>query len=165
MNINNYPDRLWIEQVYLPSLYGTILYVGVAPYTAHYYKLIPESAAWHTLDMNPRAMDKKAITHTQGDFLTTDLPMYDHIALYGLWGTKGKHNEPKYIRACIQKALTILNPEGTLMIGIRWVDDVFTKQECYDFYDEIKGFEGEFKTELGKAIVFWGVKYEKCKTI
>ena len=54
------PDRVWLETEILPRIaqggFGSVLFVGCAPYTFHYENILKDNVARYvTLDINPSA--------------------------------------------------------------------------------------------------------------
>ena len=158
MAIRYYPDRQWIEREYLPNLYGKVLFVGVAEYTKHYSNLIPAKTIWHTLDVNRKAVDITANKHYVSDFLDINFnTQYDHIALYGLWGTTGSYNnDPSIIVKNLEKAKTLIKPNGTILVGIGCLYGVFSEHQCKQFYTVFNDYKTLYLNKLNKAYIYWG---------
>src|SRR5437867_648248 len=65
------PSRLWLEKEILPNLptfgFTKILFVGTAPYTWHYERIVRRSGGeWVTAEANPSANVWGARRHIQG---------------------------------------------------------------------------------------------------
>jgi hypothetical protein len=169
LDIESYPDRKWIEKEYLPVLKGKILFVGTASYTDHYSTLIPTNSIWHTIDHNPKAVGISSIKHYTDTLLNADIDeTYDHISLHGLWGSRGGtlegiqytyNNTITNLNATLNKAKNILNVNGTIMVGIRWIDNIYPKSVCFDIFKEhFAEYNELYNAETGKAVIYWGQK-------
>lgn len=115
-------DRIWIEKTYLPSLYGSVLYVGVSNYTDFYHELVRDPKLFVTVDMNPDvAKYGSPFEHyidTIQDYLDGCNRTFDHISIFGLFGQKHSVVQDKrVIKEIIDKCVDHVNPKGTLHLG------------------------------------------------
>lgn len=116
-------DRKWIEEEYLPSLTGKVLYVGVAEYTKNYADLAVKADQFITIDSDPEKSIYGATDHYMGDFLSLkgEPFLFDHISLYGIFGyPHSLSNDIGIIRKTYMHAHNLLVRGGTLMIGPNW---------------------------------------------
>lgn len=114
--IASLPDRRWIEKVYLPSLTGRVLYVGVGFYTAHYPVLARGASEFWFLDRDHANADRFGGGRCFcGEFLEhRSAAPYDHVALYGLVGFGSTLAD---FPRMIAHADSLLAPLGTLLLG------------------------------------------------
>jgi hypothetical protein len=132
VSINNRVDRVWIRESYLPNLVGSVLYIGVAGYTQEYYKLVPKSDFFYTMDIDGDLAKYGAPgRHLVGDFMELN-KVYDNVSIYGIIGhsTFSNYSELKnlangevdgafssYLQKVHQKLDELVSVGGTLMIG------------------------------------------------
>jgi hypothetical protein len=83
-------DRRWLEQVYLPSLKGTVLFVGVREYCAGYAKLVQNPETFTTVDPDPEQAKYGGTIHQvcRAEQLVGLGLRYDHVCLFGLFGMR-----------------------------------------------------------------------------
>ena len=110
MNQSHLLDRIWLEQTYLPSLAGDILYVGVRYYTDFYHQLVKTPESFVTVDLDP-LVEKFGSPHghfvdTLENFLNQSGRIFDHISLFGLFGLKDSAVEGK------ADIINLLNPKS-----------------------------------------------------
>lgn len=149
-------DRIFLEEEYLPSLSGSVLYTGVGTYTAFYHKLVKSKNKFETIDVLPEAAPYGSPTkHYIGDIRDLaegiDAPQYDHVALYGVFGCGKKASPPTIattkpqVLEMIKAADSLVKPGGTLLLGPGMVD----KDAAY--WDEI--FKMDFLKKNYKVLV------------
>jgi len=111
--------REWIEKVYLPSLAGDALFVGVNKATEHYKDLV--SCNYETLDIKPSNARYGAKIHHVCDLLDYPLTrVFGHIALYGLdpkYTPEDEINWLEWSRRLLRHANILLDKKGTLLFG------------------------------------------------
>jgi len=85
-------DRQWLEETYLPSLSGSVLYVGVAYYTDFYHTMVKNPELFTTVDVDIKAAPFGSPYGHYVDeievFLDSTDKKYDHISIFGLFGQK-----------------------------------------------------------------------------
>jgi len=81
-------DRQWLEGQYLPSLRGSVLFVGVRKYNAGYHKLVQDPELFETVDPDTKQAKFGAPYHhpCTAEELIDGGYCYDHIAAFGLVG-------------------------------------------------------------------------------
>lgn len=137
-------DRVFLEKKYLPTLKGSVLYVGVGTFTAFYHKLVKNPELFHTLD----ALKKVAQYGSPYGHAICDLrdfepqeEQYDHVALYGVFGFGPKADPPTVVtnkndlKKCLRAADSLLKPGGTLLIGTG------TIERPVEFWEELVDLE------------------------
>jgi hypothetical protein len=166
----NAPAREWLENSYLPSLSGKILYVGVGDYTQKYPFLTQTPKQFVTLDYDiEKASFGSPFGHYSCDLLTfqTDT-LFDHVSLFGIMGhpstvTTSKYNilDDTTISEAIYQADLLVNKGGTLQLGPNHKD--FPGQDA-DFWLEqfskppLDTYELLSLTIYSDNIVWWGKK-------
>ena len=129
INWDYLPDRYWIQHKYLPTLSGTILYVGVEECTSFYHTLINENATFITIDINhTRACYGSPHNHIVGDILL-HAGTYDNISIYGILGFCDLSNAFIDYHNHLDKLLRI---GGTLMLG-HHISDKYNMKYWSDF--------------------------------
>jgi hypothetical protein len=118
-NQSDLKDRNYLEKEYLPSLKGTILFVGVDWYTDHYHLLVKDPLLFTTIDIDPKKnIYGSPYNHFCEDFLKmTNDKKYDNICIYGLFGLSHLITDFLVIDMFYEKALKLLNDNGSLLIG------------------------------------------------
>ncbi|HUW10154.1 MAG TPA: hypothetical protein VM537_10520, partial [Anaerolineae bacterium] len=56
-------SRAWLEDEYLPSLSGHVLFIGVRKYNAKYHRLVKQPELFETVDPDPKQQKYGAWTH------------------------------------------------------------------------------------------------------
>ena len=150
MNTNAHlTGRDWIEQGYLPQLSGRVLWVGVADYTAHYYKLVKNPELFETIDVLPeREKWGSPNNHHVGDFLEFEtIRDYDHIGVYGLDPKYTPKDQPSWLDwsfQLIRNADKHLKVGGTLLFG----GDVLPRWWMIMYWLREVGYETLFEREV-----------------
>jgi hypothetical protein len=121
-NQSDLADRVWLEQIYLPSLSGEILFAGVAAYTDFYHRLVRTPQSFVTADPDP---DVARFGSPHGHYLGTVREVlsggatFDHISLHGLFGLDHSLvQEPPEIARAISEAFNAVRKGGTIQLGL-----------------------------------------------
>jgi SAM-dependent methyltransferase len=118
------PSREWLEKDVLPLLpslnYSRCLFVGAAPYTWHYEKIVTTAGGeWYTLDIRPSARVWGARNHVispiQEAHLHFNEHVFDAVILNGVFGFGINSKDEK--NCTIQAINKILRSDGLLLIG------------------------------------------------
>lgn len=134
-------DRIFLEKEYLPTLQGSVLYVGVGSYTAFYHKLVKDPTEFETIDvLKEVAHFGSPNRHWIGDIrdLAAEYDVqYNHVALYGNFGFGKGANPPTVVATklqiikCLEAADELLLTGGTLLVAPGMVD------RTAEFWDEV----------------------------
>jgi hypothetical protein len=167
------PARTWLEQTYLPSLSGKILYVGVGSYTTHYHCLTKSPNQFATLDFDKeKACFGSPYIHYVADFLTfpADL-LFDHVSLFGVMGHPPTVTTSKYtildessICQALQQADRLTKIGGTLLLGPNHKN--FPGQDA-DFWlnqfsrAPLDKYKIIFSAIFSDNFIWWGEKIQK----
>lgn len=112
-------DRSWVENEYLPSLQGRVLYVGVNYYTQHYHTLI-KSGVFESLDSCPERSKYGNTNDAHHNTTILDFKpkgLYDHISIHGCHGYEGYNIDNTRITEEIGNLSNLVTPGGTLQFG------------------------------------------------
>jgi hypothetical protein len=168
--ILNTPARAWLENTYLPSLSGNILYVGVGSYTQKYHQLTKTPRRFVTLDYDiDKACFGSPFRHYSEDFLTfqTNRP-FEHVSLFGVMGHPPTVTTSKYtiiddgtISQAIQQADHLVKTGGTLLLGPNHKD--FPGQDAQFWIHQfskapLDKYEIIYCATFCDNIVWWGRK-------
>lgn len=124
-------QRNWLISKYLPSLSGTVLFVGVDSYTKQYWQYVKNPELFETIDSLPsQAAYGSPFKHYIKDFLDFyPTYQYDHICLFGVMGHPPHSTIDGYYSIVtdedndqiITHAHNLLKEGGTLQLGPNWV--------------------------------------------
>ena len=112
-------DRDWLEQRYLPTLEGRILFVGVNDYTQSYPSLI-KGGIFESLDSCPVRSNfggTSTLHHNVSILEFEDEALYDHVSVHGCHGCIGHNINNSRIREEIIKLSSLVKPGGTFQFG------------------------------------------------
>lgn len=113
--------RNWLENVCLPSLAGSVLFVGVNATTRNYCKLVKHPARFQTLDNSPHSAKwGSPYGHYGTDFLNFDTKIkYDNVVVYGLDPTYTPEGQvwEEWAQLLLKKADSLLAAGGVLVFG------------------------------------------------
>jgi len=156
-----YKGREWIEKVYLPNLYGSVLLVGINQATKDYPKLVNEPDKCVTVDNNiGNAKFGSPAIHIIADFLVIDKRKYRNVSVYGLDPKYTPSDEESWLewaKKLLVKADSLLEDGGTLLFGgymgegwekLRLLRELSDYEELYFLAEEING----------KTCVKWWIK-------
>ena len=164
------PARMWLENTYLPSLSGRILYVGVGSYTQHYPSLTQTPLGFMTLDYD----EEKVCFGSPYGHYTEDLfqfqldSSFDHVSLFGIMGhppavVTSKYNiiDEETISKAFYRADQLVKTGGTLQIGPNYRD--FPGQDAKFWLQQfikppLDQYEIVFLAVFSDNIVWWGKK-------
>jgi len=115
--------RQYLTEKYIPSLSGSLLFVGVGSYTKDYH-LINSNIEFITIDtLKSREKYGSPMGHYVDDFLKFDPKRkFDHICLFGVLGheeisrKKIKYNMQS-IENVLKKCNELLEKDGTILLG------------------------------------------------
>jgi hypothetical protein len=112
-------DRRWLEGDYLPSLIGRVLYVGVRSYNRGYQRLVKYPELFETVDVDPaQAIYGADIHHVCEAESLVDCGVYDHVALYGLFGMLDSYHRGEIaIVQFIRRMSAIVSRGGTMLVS------------------------------------------------
>src|SRR6185436_7696812 len=79
-----------LEKDYLPSLHGSVLFVGVGPYTDFYSRCVQTPELYETIDNDPGVANHGSpYGHYVADILNFNPgKQYDHVCMFGILGHK-----------------------------------------------------------------------------
>lgn len=117
--------RIFLEQQYLPTLGGRVLFVGVNYYTDFYCNLVQEPHLFETIDVAEDVInDGSPHGHYVCNILDFELPreeLYDHVVFFGILGHTDSDWEiiqtEEEIYRCIEKVVGLVKEGGTLLLG------------------------------------------------
>lgn len=163
VNYGTANGRIWLEREFLPSLEGTVLFVGVNYYTDFYCKLVKDPEKFETIEINPELIEHGSpYTHHVGDI--RDMKgQYDHVIFFGILGHPDdwdilKSDEDIYI--CFFALSNLVKPGGTLLFGPATVT---RKPEFWQsIADKFKenGWEEFFQKQIDINYIWHGRKPE-----
>ena len=167
------PARVWLENSYLPALYGKVLYVGIGSYTREYHLLTRTPSQFMTLDYD---IDKASFGSPYGHYIADLLTfkseeLFDHVSLFGVMGhpptvTTSKYNiiNEKAISEAFYHADRLVKIGGTLQLGPNHRD--FPGQDASFWIQQFSGYPFDkydiiFFTSFSDNIVWWGRKIKE----
>lgn len=121
--------RQYLTEKYIPSLSGSLLFVGVGPYTKDYH-LINSEIEFITIDyLQEREIYGSPMGHYVDDFLKFNPKRkFNHICLFGVLGHEKiskNNNKIKYnmqsIEDVLQKCNQLLEENGTILLGPSYI--------------------------------------------
>lgn len=132
--------RVYLEKEYLPSLSGSILFVGVNYYNNFYHRLTKNPELFETLDViEDRIEHGSPYTHYIGniiEFAGADYK-YDNVCFFGILDDDWDKTE-KGVDKTMEVLDKLVRPGGTLLIGpvanwrVKYWDGVFDKLTNYE---------------------------------
>lgn len=122
--IDEYIERRFLLERYLPQAQGRVLDVGVNKPNLNDSQALPNPDLHWTIDIDPAVAPYGSARHETIDFFdyTSEQP-FDHVIMFGLVGTPNNRTaQDAHITfdlndALIEHALELVAPEGFLVIG------------------------------------------------
>jgi hypothetical protein len=133
-------DRQWLEGEYLPSLDGSVLFVGVRHYNAGYHRLVKQPALFETVDPDSTQSQYGAPIHynCQAETLLWQYRMYDHVCCCGLFGMPDSLLKGPAVTRFLKSMAMLVKEGGTLLYGTS--TDIMPMSEAIQLFDN-GGFE------------------------
>lgn len=156
------PGRIWVEEEYLPSLDGSVLYVGVEYYTNSYHERVKNPEGFRTVDIKPElAKHGSPFGHLVGNFLEyPEDEKFDNVAMYGIFGSPHLWtSDLEVIREIHTKGFRLLRDGGTLMTGPNFHRNISMEQWDKTFSEPpFEGKEVILHKPIRNNVVWWGRK-------
>lgn len=117
--------RIFLEQQFLPTLAGRVLFIGTTYYTDFYCNLVQNPELFETVDVAEEVInDGSPHGHYVCNILDFELPreeLYDHVVFFGILGHTDSDweiiQDDDEILRCIVKVAGLVKPGGTLLLG------------------------------------------------
>ncbi len=165
-NYNNEPTRDYLEKTLLPSLNGSIFYIGVNYYNEFYYKLVKNPELFETIDfIEDRVQFGSPYTHYCGDILNFNInKTYDNVISFGLLGHKDDWDIIKTdegIKKYINIVSNLVNKNGYLLLGPACSQTEFNIEYWDNIYNtELQKYKSIKKQRMGINYVWIGQKID-----
>lgn len=160
INYGTANGRLYLEHEYLPSLDGSILFVGVNYYTDFYHRLVKSPEMFETVDVSETVIEHGSPhVHHIGDIRDFAGKRYDNVVFFGILGHDDDWDIIKDeggIDRCFAALDALVKPGGTLLLGPATVT---RPKEFWDAaYDGLTGYENVSRRKIDINYIWIGRK-------
>lgn len=140
-------EREWITKTYLPSCSGSMLYIGVGPYTTQYPYMVKDPSLFETIDfLEERAHWGSPYKHYVSDIMLFEPEyLYDNVSFLGILGSPSIKHAPFITEESMDKVLkkvhTLVKVGGSLQVAANFNKDTnltvgFWLEKFKQHYDE-----------------------------